>query len=153
MANARKKTTFKDTFIREVNVHYRKTANEPVNIKSAGDISQFVRSVLIDNSREHLVALYLDGAHNVASYSIVSIGTANSAHVTPREIFQRAVLVGAIAIVIAHNHPSGSTTPSNEDRSITKRISEAGNVLGIKLLDHVIVTDSHFVSFLEEGFM
>lgn len=87
------------------------------------------------------------------SYSIVSIGTANFAPVTPREIFQRAVLVGAIAIVLAHNHPSDSTTPSSDDHAITKRISEAGNILGIKILDHVIVTDSHFTSFLEEGFM
>lgn len=138
-------------FIREVNVHYRRTKKKLYKISKAADVADFVRSILIDNSREHIVALYLDASHQVASYSIISIGTANSAPVTPREVFQRAVLVGAIAVVLAHNHPSGSTKPSEADGDITTRIASAGEVLSIKLLDHIIVTDDSHYSFSEEG--
>ena len=70
-------------------------------IVSAADVATFVRSVLTDNSRAHFVAMYLDSLHRVAAYSIISIGTANMAPVAPREVFQRAILSGAIAIVVA----------------------------------------------------
>ena len=142
---------FKDAFIREVNVSYRKTKTQGSSIKCAEDIAKFVRSVLTDNSREHLVALYLDGAHNVASYSIISIGTANFAPVCPREIFQRAVLVGAVALVIAHNHPSANLEPSREDIQITKQIVEAGKVIGIPVHDHIIIAGAKYTSFAERG--
>ncbi|MFN9292342.1 MAG: JAB domain-containing protein, partial [Planctomyces sp.] len=75
----------------------------------------FIRSILSDNSREHFVALYLDGAHRIACYSIVSIGTANSCPVHPRKVLQRAILCGAVSLLVAHNHPSGVLTPSRED--------------------------------------
>ena len=119
-------------------------------IVSAADVAIFVRSILTDNSREHFVAMYLDSLHQVAAYSIVSIGTANMAPVAPREVFQRAILSGAIAIVVAHNHPSGSPHPSDEDRAVTKRLHESGNLLGIRLLDHVIVADVSHYSFKKE---
>jgi hypothetical protein len=108
-------------------------------IKGPNDVADFVRSVLTDNSREHCVALYLDGAHQVVSYSIISIGTANMSVVHPREVFQRAILAGAISIIIAHNHPSGVLTPSDEDHKVTQRLKDAGEILGIKLLDHLIL--------------
>jgi DNA repair protein RadC len=142
-----------DTFIREARVNYLHSEHVMFKITGAIDVAKFVRSVLTDNSREHLVALYLDAQHQVAAYSIVSIGSANYAPVTPREVFQRAVLVGAISIVVAHNHPSGSPTPSDDDRAVTKRLSESGNLLGIKLLDHVIVTDRTHCSLRDEGEM
>ena len=116
-------------------------------------LTNFVRSILTDNSREHSVALFLDGQHQVAAYSIVSIGSANSAIATPREIFQRAIVAGAISIVISHNHPSGSTQPSDEDHKVTKRLHESGQLLGIKLLDHVIVTDTEYYSFSDSGIL
>ena len=127
MENAKRKPTFKDNHIREVNVSYRKTDEERCQLGKGQQVADYVRSVLIDNSREHFVVLYLDGAHQVASYSIVSIGTANLALVTAREVFQRAILVGSIAIILAHNHPSGKSTPSDEDRAITKRLIDAGH--------------------------
>ena len=138
-----------DHFIREIRISYLTTDQLPIPIKDAADVAFFVRSVLLDNSREHLVALYLDGAHKIASYSIVSIGTANLALISPREVFQRAVIVGAISLIVAHNHPSGNSEPSDADREITKRLSESGNILGIPLLDHVIVTDKTFYSLKE----
>ena len=145
-----RKTAIQDTFIREARVNYLHCDHAMFKISSPADVANFVRSILTDNSREHFVALYLDGQHQVAAYSIVSIGTANQAPVSPREVFQRAVLTGAISIVVAHNHPSESTVPSHEDRAVTTRLREAGELLGIKVLDHLIVTNSAFLSMKDD---
>ena len=139
-----------DTFIREARVNYLHCDHVMFKITGPADVANFVRSILTDNSREHFVALYLNASHQVAAYSIVSIGSANSAPVAPRELFQRAVLTGAISIVVAHNHPSDSTEPSPEDRAVTKRLRDAGQLLGIKVLDHLIVTDSAYMSLKED---
>jgi len=139
-----------DTFIREARVNYLHCDHVMFKIAGPADVANFVRSILTDNSREHFVALYLNASHQVAAYSIVSIGSANSAPVAPREVFQRAVLTGAISIVLAHNHPSDSTEPSNEDRAVTKRLRDAGQLLGIKVLDHLIVTDSAYLSLKDD---
>ena len=135
------KDLIKDCFVREVRVNYVATSTEQFKISGPEDIAAFSRSVLLDNSREQFIAMYLDAAHTVAAYSLISIGSANSTTVHPRELFQRAVLVGAIALVISHNHPSGNNTPSQQDLDITKRLRQCAEILGIKLLDHVIVTD------------
>ena len=139
-----------DTFIREARVNYLHCDHVMFKITGPDDVANFVRSILTDNSREHFVALYLNASHQVAAYSIVSIGSANSAPVAPRELFQRAVLTGAISIVVAHNHPSDSTEPSPEDRAVTKRLRDAGQLLGINVLDHLIVTDSAYLSLKED---
>lgn len=149
----RQQPVFEDTFIRETRVNYVVSEHKLFQIRSAVDVASFVRSVLTDNSREHFVAMFLDSQHHVAAYSIVSIGTANSAFVTPREVFQRAIVAGAISIVVAHNHPSGSTQISDEDRKVTKRLFQSGELLGIRLLDHVVVTDRDYYSFSENGEM
>ena len=142
-----------DIFIREARVNYIHCEHVMFKISGPADVANFVRSILTDNSREHSVALFLDGQHQVAAYSIVSIGSANSAIATPREIFQRAIVAGAISIVISHNHPSGSTQPSDEDHNVTKRLHESGTLLGIKMLDHVIVTDTEYYSFSDSGIL
>lgn len=145
-----KKQKIEDTYIREVNVNYRTTTNERISIKAPSQVADFVRSVMTDNSREHCVALYLDASNQIASYSLISIGGANSAPIAPREVFQRAVLVGALSIVLSHNHPSGGLEPSVQDREVTERMKEAGRIMGIQILDHVIVTDQGFRSLNEE---
>jgi len=146
-----KKLKFEDNYIREVNVHYRTTTNERISIKAPWQVADFVRSVMTDNSREHCIALYLDASNQIASYSLISIGGANSAPIAPREVFQRAVLVGALSIVLSHNHPSGGLEPSVQDREVTERMKEAGRIMGIQILDHVIVTDQGFFSLNEAG--
>ena len=115
----------------------------------SGRLSQFLPALsgwspyaIWDCTREHFVALFLDGAHRAASYSIVAIGTANSCQAHPREVLQRAILCGAISLIIAHNHPSGDLTPSNEDRKVTKHLREACDLIGIRFLDHLIINDS-----------
>lgn len=142
-----------ETFIREVKINYRKTREKPIRISEPQNVVDFIKGILPDNSREHCVALYLSGAQEIIYYSIVSTGTANMALLAPREIFQRAVSVGAISTLIAHNHPSGNVDPSEEDRRTTTRIKDAGDVLGIKLLDHIIVSDSDFFSFKDKGYL
>lgn len=133
-------------FIREVRLNYVPTTTRSFAIRAADDVAEFVRTVLIENSREHFVALYLDGAHHVSSYSLISVGTANMTCIHPREVFQRAIVSGAIALAVAHNHPSGDLTPSKEDLTVTRRLKDAGDLLGIRLLDHLIVTEKGFFS-------
>jgi DNA repair protein RadC len=138
------------TQVREVIVKY-KTKKALTKISGPENSVEFIRKILPDNSREHFVALYLDAAHQVVSYSVLSTGLANSTQVHPREVFQRAVLTGAIAVIIAHNHPSGQTEASADDHKVTKSIKEAAQVLGIKFLDHIIVTDKSSFSFNTHG--
>lgn len=138
--------------IREVTVNYSTERKVRVDtFKDPYEITSFLRTIVPDNSREHLVALYLDGAHRPIGYSIVSSGIANASYAHPREIYQRAVLLGAIAVVIAHNHPSDDITPSGEDRDATSKVSEAGKILGIKLLDSIIFTSNDYYSFRMEN--
>jgi DNA repair protein RadC len=137
-------------FVREVSVHYHGPRRTKIKIDGPQAAAKFIRQILPDNSREHFITLYLDGAHQVAAFSRTATGTANSCPVHPREIFQPAILVGALAIVIGHNHPSGDSAPSAEDREITRRLKESASLLGIKLLDHVIVADDSAYFFSED---
>jgi len=125
--------------IREVAIRYvgaRRRA--PAKITSPGHVAEYLRRRIRDDAREHFVAIYLDGRHRPIADSVVSIGTATASLVHPREVFQPAIALGACAVLIAHNHPSGDPTPSAEDLEVTKRLAEAGRILGVNLLDHVV---------------
>jgi DNA repair protein RadC len=139
------------TFVREVTAVYRGPRRAGNAMRTPKAVADFVRKLLPDNSREHFVVLHLDGAHQVIGYAVVATGTANSCVVHPREVFQGAVLMGAVALIISHNHPSGDDTPSSEDLKMTVNLKEAAQLLGMKILDHVIVTDEGFHSLMEEG--
>ena len=138
-------------YVREVTIKYIGPRRKAVKIAGPDDAAKFICSVLRDEAREHFVALYLDGAHRVVSYSIVSTGSANSTPVHPREVFQSAIVSGAGALVVGHNHPSGDLQPSDADFDVTKRLAEAGKLLGVQLLDHVIVAGGAYFSFQEAG--
>ena len=97
-------------------------------------------------TQEALWLIALNGARRVSGVFTVSVGTLTSSLVHPREVFSRAILAGAASIIIAHNHPSGSLDISGNDREVTKRIRQAGDILGIRLDDHIIVADGNFVS-------
>jgi DNA repair protein RadC len=137
--------------VREVVVNYRGPKKESVLIDSPATTANLVRKFLPDNSREHFVALYLDGSHRLIGYAVAATGTATKCLVHPRELFQRAILLGAVAVAIGHNHPSGQAGPSADDEKVTKVLKEAGNILGIKVLDHVIVTEDEHFSFTQSG--
>lgn len=99
-----------------------------------------------DKKREHLVSITLDGANRVIARRTVSIGTLNASLIHPREVFADAVEDRAAGIILAHNHPSGDAKPSKEDKEITKKIQKAGELLGITLIDHMIVTADDCIS-------
>lgn len=103
-------------------------------------------------TKEYFLALHLDGKNKIICIDIVSIGSLNQSIVTPRETFKSALLSSAAAIVLIHNHPSGDPTPSREDMEITRRLKEAGELLGIRVLDHIIIGDT-FMSFVEMGLL
>lgn len=106
-----------------------------------------------DNKKEHFVVFYLDSRNQIIKQEIISIGTLNASLVHPREVFEPAIKNNAAQIIIAHNHPSGDCEPSREDLAITKRLQEAGKILGIEITDHMIVTNKSWGSFREMGLM
>ncbi len=105
------------------------------------------------NKKEHFVVFYLDTRNQEIKRDIVSIGTLNYNLVHPREVFEPAVRNLAASVIVSHNHPSGCLESSDEDLSLTKRLVQAGKILGIEVLDHVIVTAGGFMSFKEKGLL
>jgi DNA repair protein RadC len=103
-------------------------------------------------TKEHFVSLLLDGKNRIIAVDKVSVGTLNQSLVHPREVFKTAVLSAAAAIILVHNHPTGDTTPSAEDKDVTTRLKAAGDILGIRILDHVIIGDDYY-SFTEHLLM
>jgi len=102
------------------------------------------------NKKEHFIALYLNARNQLVHKETISMGTLNANLVHPREVFEPALKHSAAGIMVAHNHPSGDPKPSEDDLEITKKLAEAGKMMGVELLDHVIIaTNSHF-SFKEE---
>jgi DNA repair protein RadC len=104
-----------------------------------------------NKQQEYFLSLYLDGANNLIETKIITIGTLNQSLVHPREVFSYAIEKRCASIIVAHNHPSGILKPSSEDITVTQRLKEAGQILGIELLDHIIFTKDAFVSLKEEG--
>lgn len=103
--------------------------------------------------KEHFVILCLNARRQLVHQETVSIGTLSASLVHPREVFSPAIAHGAASIVAAHNHPSGDPNPSAEDREVTRRLARAGELLGIPLADHVVLSDSSFFSFREHGLL
>lgn len=100
--------------------------------------------------REHFMVLHLNGKNCLIAQETISIGSLNQAIVHPREVFKAAVINGSAAVILAHNHPSGDATPSSEDIAMTLRLREVGDLLGIKVLDHIIVgAGDDYFSFVE----
>lgn len=101
--------------------------------------------------REHFVVLHLDGKNRIIARETVSIGSLNQAIVHPREVFKAAIHNGSAAIICVHNHPTGDPEPSAEDIAITRRLCQAGDIIGIKVLDHIIIGQDTYLSFIEAG--
>lgn len=101
--------------------------------------------------QEYFIVLTMNGSNTVIAIRIITIGIANRTLVHPREVFIHAIKDNAVGIILAHNHPSGNTNPSTEDRDITDRLVQAGELLGIKVMDHIIFCKAGYFSFLEKG--
>lgn len=114
-------------------------------IRTANDVFEYTRS-MADLPKEHLRGIYLNSHYKVIHDEVISIGTIDANIVHPREVFKPALEYSAVAVVLVHNHPSGDLNPSNEDLVVTKQLEEAGKLLGIELIDHVIVSRDGFKS-------
>src|SRR5437870_10653344 len=119
-------------------------------VRSAQDVYDAFRERFEPLDREQFVVVLLDGKNRVLGFNVVSTGSLTAALVHPREVFKPAMLANAAALILVHNHPSGDPEPSAEDRAITERLRHAGELLGIRILDHVVIGDGRFVSFAEQ---
>ena len=124
---------------------------EREHITSPGDAAQYLMGRMRNLTHEYFVVLLLNTKNRIIRVKQIAEGSLTSAVVHPREVFAPAVMAHAACILVAHNHPSGDPYPSTEDRSLTKALEEAGNVMGIPLLDHVVVGDGRYYSFKEHG--
>lgn len=123
-------------------------SGQPVEVRTPRQAYQYFREMAL-NSKEQLRGLYLGSRHQVIHDEIISIGSLTSNIVHPREVFQPAVEYGAVAVIIAHNHPSGSLEPSDADLEVTHQLVAAGKILGIDLLDHLIIAAGGHRSILD----
>lgn len=112
---------------------------EQRQVNTPDDAARLVEGFLADSDREKIIAICLDTKHQPTAINTVSVGTLNSSLVHPREVFKAAILSNSAAVILAHNHPSGKSEPSEDDIKITKRLMDAGAVLGIDVLDHIII--------------
>jgi len=120
--------------------------------RSSRDIYEMFRERFLRADREEFVVLLLDVKNKLLGFHVVSIGSLTSSLVHPREVFKIAILGNAAALILLHNHPSGDPIPSNEDLQITTRLCQIGEVLGIRVLDHVVIGDGRYVSFVDDGY-
>jgi DNA repair protein RadC len=123
-----------------------------VLVRHGGDVARLLLEVVRGSRRESFHTVLLDTRHRVLSLQLTSLGTVNAAAVHPREVFLPAVREAAAAVVVAHNHPSGDPTPSVEDRLVTARLREVGELVGIPVLDHLVIGAERYYSFAEEAY-
>jgi DNA repair protein RadC len=109
-------------------------------------------SFLRRETKEYFFAIHLDGKNRICCVDEVSVGSLNQSVVVAREVYKTALLSSAAAIIILHNHPSGDPSPSREDIEITRRLKEAGEIIGVRLLDHIVIGDT-YCSFVERGLL
>jgi DNA repair protein RadC len=128
----------------------RRVRPEGIKITFPTDILPLIKHYE-DRNQEHFICVSLNGANEVIKIRVVTVGLVNSTQVHPREIFAEPITDRATCIIVAHNHPSGQLKPSNEDIKITEKLKDAGEVLGIKLLDHIIFNKKGYYSFLENN--
>lgn len=125
--------------VKDSHNHYRK---QPLD--SPEKAISVARKFLAGEDREVFIAMNLDTSLKVNSIHVVAIGSLNTAHVQSREVFKAAILSNAFQIIVAHNHPSGNSDPSDDDEQMTCRLFQWGDFLGIKLLDHLIIGDGEY---------
>ncbi len=124
---------------------------EQAVIRSPRDIFELMRFEIGMENKEFFYILLLDTKNKVISKELISIGSLNMTIVHPREVFNAAIRQSAASILCIHNHPSGDPTPSQEDIQLTNRLAEAGKIVGIELLDHLVISGSDYVSLKEKG--
>lgn len=118
-------------------------------IKSSLDVYNLMKDEVSISDKEHFIVILLNSKNDIISKELVSVGDLNSTVANPREIFKPAVKKSANSIILCHNHPSGDPTPSLNDKMLTKRLVDAGEILGIQVLDHIIIGQNRYFSIIE----
>ena len=135
--------------IKEINkLLTKEKVEQDVRLDSPDALFNFLKEKIGSEKKEHFGVIFFDTKHNII-FDDVSVGVLNASLVHPREIFKKAILNNASYVIVTHNHPSGDPTPSDEDINTTKRLVEAGKILGITVVDHLIVTKHRYVSLKE----
>lgn len=161
MANGATSATKRTRAVYEYSIRRRKALElrEQEQATGPGDVVAFLRALgLHEEEQEHLLSIILDARNRIKAYTTVSIGLVDRTHCHPREVFRSCLLQGGSRILLAHNHPSGDPTPSGDDIDRTREMVEAGKILQIDVLDHVIVCEPApgrpgYVSLKEEGLL
>jgi DNA repair protein RadC len=131
----------------------RRAASDRPAIRKPEDAAKLVMEDLRSELKEHFVCLFLNTKNQVLARETLSVGTLNASLVHPREVFRAAIKRGSASIICLHNHPSGDPTPSPEDIALTRRLQEAGALIGIDVLDHIVIGDGRFISLKEQGYL
>jgi DNA repair protein RadC len=142
------KAVYETLTIKEENNIYLRPFTRYSSPQQVFDTFSFLRH----ETKEYFFAIHLDGKNRICCVDEISVGSLNQSIVHPREVFKTALLSSAAAIILLHNHPTGDPTPSREDIEITKRLKEAGEIIGVRLLDHIIIGDS-YLSFVSQGLL
>jgi DNA repair protein RadC len=135
--------------VREIEYSY----DERPQINGMDDVIKAVKPMIADANKEFFITLFLNTKNGVLKQEVISIGSLNANIVHPREVFRTACMVSASSIIVAHNHPSGDPTPSREDIELTKKLAEAGKMIGIDVLDHVIIGHDRNYGFKDKGLL
>lgn len=128
----------------------RRIKPEGLKIRYPADVLPLIQH-FADRKQEHFLVISLNGANEVMNVRVITIGLVNKTQVHPREVFADVIAERASAVILAHNHPSGNLEPSDDDLKITNQLVDAGKLLGIKVLDHIIFTSRNYVSLQEKG--
>jgi len=131
----------------------RSGMKETVTVRSPGDVSSLLMEDMRYLQKEHFVCLFLNTKNHIIGQETLSMGSLNASIVHPREVFRAAIKRSSASIICVHNHPSGDPTPSPEDIQMTRRLVEAGEIVGIDVLDHIVIGDRTYVSLKEQGLM
>jgi DNA repair protein RadC len=129
---------------------YAEAGDKPV-VKTPEDVNSLMRGRLRGKKKEHFLALLLDTRNQLIKVAEISVGSLDTSIVHPREVFKEAISASAASVIFVHNHPSGDPEASEDDLRLTKRLAEAGELVGIEVLDHIIIGDKKFLSLKREG--
>jgi DNA repair protein RadC len=140
--------------IRELQIKYGKKMSVGESVKSPETVNRFFRKLHAhEDIQEKFHVLCLDAKLNAVGWRTIAVGSVSEMHVHPRDIFQTAMMANASSIIMVHNHPSGEVSPSAEDINMTRRMIEAGTLLGIAILDHIIIGHDSYLSLKEGGYL
>jgi DNA repair protein RadC len=142
--------TFQVQFVSEPNLY---PSGAPC--RASEDVERIARSIYgtLDADKEHFILLAMNNKNRVNGFKVISTGSLTASLVHPREVWRAALYLCAAAVVFVHNHPSGDPAPSQEDQELTRRLKETGDMLGIRVLDHVVLGDGRVFSFSDRGLL